>query len=97
MTTETIIKQAENFTAKRKDVPRYGPWGLIKGKSQTGYGSKVPSDYMILFDGDPANRWYRVYVAIYSNCGTCYVIRGGEKLIVRDGNLEEALEKAGDR
>lgn len=96
--TETpTVKYAEKFTAKRKDVKRYGPWGLIRGQSASGYGSKIPNDYMIHFDGDPAHRWYRVYTMIYSNSGTCYVIRGGERLIVREYELEEQLEKAGDR
>lgn len=78
------LAYAENFTVKRKDVPRIGPWGLIRGQSPSGYGSKIPSDYMIHFEGDPLNRWYRVYTMIYSNVGTNYVIRKGEKLIVRD-------------
>lgn len=95
--TETELKYAEKFTAKRKDIPRYGPWQLIRGQSASGYGSKIPNDYMIHFDGDPANRWYRVYTMIYSNSGTCYVIRKGEMLIVRGSDLEEQLEKAGAR
>lgn len=44
----------------------------------TGYGSKIPTIYMIRFE----SRWYRVYTAIFSNIGTNYVLIGGEKITV---------------
>lgn len=44
----------------------------------TGYGSKIPSRYMVKFD----NRWRRVYSVCYSNVSTEYVIIDGEKIIV---------------
>jgi len=48
----------------------------------TGYGSKIPTVYMVGFNG----RWYRVYVAIFSNAGTSYVLIDGEKVVVdREG------------
>ena len=45
----------------------------------TGYGSKIPTQYMIKTIDE---RWRRVYCAIYSNVGTCYVMHGKEKTIV---------------
>lgn len=94
---ETTVQYATGYTAKRNNMKRYGPLQLVPGQSASGYGGKIPTDYMIHFDGDPANRWYRVYTMIYSNSGTCYVKRKGEMLIVKGYELEEQLEKAGDR
>lgn len=44
----------------------------------TGYGSKLPSRYMIKWHG----RWYRVYSICHSNVSTEYVLIGGKKVIV---------------
>lgn len=76
-----VMTHAENFTLQRKPVPRYGPWQLIKGQSPTGYGSKIPTDWMLKFDGE--KRSYRVYAICFSNVATPYVIRGGQQLIIR--------------
>ena len=35
----------------------------------TGYGGKIPTRYMVKHEG----RWKRVYCAVYSNVGTCYI------------------------
>lgn len=35
----------------------------------TGYGSRIPTEYMIWVDG----RWRRVYCIIYSNSGTLFI------------------------
>lgn len=48
--------------------------------SATGYGSKIPTRYMIKFD----NRWRRVYCAIWSNVGTLYAFIDGEKITVQE-------------
>lgn len=45
----------------------------------TGYGSKLPTRYMVNFE----NRWYRVYSICYSNVSTEYVLIDGEKIIVQ--------------
>ena len=62
-----------------KDAPL---WWHLKGLSYTasGYGSKIPTPTMVLLPG--CNRWRRVYCMIYSNAGTCYVLRKGERVIV---------------
>ena len=44
----------------------------------TGYGSKIPTQYMISLNG----KMYRVYCAIFSNNGTCYIVRKGEKIVI---------------
>jgi len=37
--------------------------------TRTGYGSRIPTSWMVHKDG----RWRRVYCAIWSNIGTCYI------------------------
>ena len=48
-------------------------WWQERGLSftRTGYGPRIPTRYMVRLPGDP--RWRRVYCAIFSNSGTCYV------------------------
>lgn len=52
-------------------------------RSASGYGRKIPTQYMLKIAG----RWHRVYMMCYSNSGTAYVLKGGEELI-----LESATE-----
>jgi hypothetical protein len=56
-------------------------WWQQKGLSYTatGYGSKIPTRFMVRTIGQ---KWRRVYCAIFSNVGTCYVMHGKEKTIV---------------
>jgi hypothetical protein len=47
--------------------------------SRTGYGPKIGTSWEILLtDG----RWRRVYVMIWSNSGTAYIIVRGRNLVV---------------
>ena len=46
----------------------------------TGYGSKIPTSYMVRYN----NRWHRVYCAVYSNNGTCYIISKGKPVATVD-------------
>lgn len=57
-------------------------WWQARGLSYTasGYGSKIPTSRMVRVD----ERWYRVYCMIWSNAGTCYIIRKGDRVIVCD-------------
>ena len=48
------------------------------GRTVSGYGSKLPTPYMIRI----GSRWYRVYVACYSNAGSAYVTVAGERRLV---------------
>jgi len=65
---------------RRTSVPR-------GGQTATGYGSKIPTAYMLRYAG----RWYRVYVMQYSNSGTAYILVKGEQLIL-DIDTEHRLE-----
>ena len=60
-------------------------WWQTKGLTftATGYGSRIPTRYMVLFNG----KWRRVYARCYSNNSTLYIGKlstVGERLIVRD-------------
>ena len=46
--------------------------------SKTGYGDKIPTQYMVFID----NKWRRVYCRVYSNSGTCYVMINKERVII---------------
>ena len=57
-----------------KDTPRH--------YSATGYGRKIPTDYMLKLQSGRGQRWHRVYCMNYSNSGTLYVLKGGAELIL---------------
>ena len=42
------------------------PW---KGRTASGYGSAMPTEYMVRWN----NRWQRVKVICYANSGTAYI------------------------
>lgn len=46
-------------------------WWQERGLSYTatGYGGRIPTTYKVQVDG----RWRRVYCAVWSNAGTCYI------------------------
>lgn len=58
-------------------------WWQAQGLSYTasGYGKRIPSRYMVRFN----NRWHRVYVTIYSNIGTAYIVSKGVRIVVQRG------------
>lgn len=57
-------------------------WWMKRGLSytQTGYGSKIPTSKMVRLTGEKV--WRRVYVRIYSNVGTSYILVKGKQVIV---------------
>lgn len=64
-----------------------------KGRTVSGYGSKLPTARMIKLTN---GCWYRVYAICYSNCSSFYITIGngfGKRFI--DGYCEDAiLERA---
>ena len=46
--------------------------------SRTGYGDKIPTQYLVFI----AKKWRRVYCRQYSNIGTLYVLIKGERVII---------------
>lgn len=43
------------------------------GRTVTGYGSRIPTAYMVRWEG----KWRRVYVANFGNAGTAYIGKPG--------------------
>ena len=66
---------------RQTDQPTYG-------RTASGYGGKLPTRHMIRY----ADRWRRVYVMIYSNSGTAYVIVNGSVKVL-DTDTEYALQE----
>ena len=58
-------------------------WWQKRGLSYTasGYGRKIPTHRMVKLPND--RRWRRVYCCIFSNIGTCYVVKQGEWVVIR--------------
>ena len=55
------------------------PWQLMGLQyTATGYGSKIPTQYMVKFN----DKWRRVYCMIYSNNGTLYIGKRSDNLII---------------
>ena len=52
--------------------------GLMQ--TSTGYGKRIATATKINYNG----KWRRVYCAIYSNIGTCYIGKLEDNLIVRN-------------
>ena len=48
-------------------------------RSRIGYGSKIPSGYMVRYN----SRWQRVYSICYSNCSTEYILSKGSRILVQ--------------
>ena len=55
----------------------------------TGYGSKIPTQYMIKLSD---NITRRVYCYIFSNVGSIYVMIKGDKVYLNDYQIEENLK-----
>lgn len=69
LTIETEIKEDLLWWQKR---------GLMY--TSTGYGSKIPTRYKVKHN----NKWKRVYCAIYSNVGTCYILERNKPIATVD-------------
>lgn len=67
---------------KRDDCRPYG-------QAPSGYGRKIATCYLVRIGG--RGPWRRVYCCIFSNMGTCYVVKGGEWAIVRDYDRPEVV------
>jgi hypothetical protein len=67
---------------KDSHAPRYG-------MTVTGYGAKVPLAFRIRFSD---NRIRRVYVMVYGNSGSAYVIVNGITVFI-DSDIEHNLMK----
>ena len=55
-------------------------------RSVSGYGSKLPTHYMVKF----GKRNYRVYAICYSNAASFYILIGGQRYFMHDYDLDTA-------
>lgn len=83
----TYRADGQTDTLWTKEVPAKESllWWQEKGLSytSTGYGSRIPTPYMVFFNG----RWRRVYCRVYSNIGTLYIgklCQVGERITVQE-------------
>ena len=60
-------------------------------RSVTGYGAKLPTQYMVRI----GTRWHRVYCICYSNLGSLYVERKHEMYFLSAG-VENMIEDVRD-
>ena len=66
----TLCFDRDGPNVRRTDTPLFG--------TASGYGPKQPTGWQVRING----LWRRVYCAIYSNAGTCYVRHAGHEFIV---------------
>ena len=61
----------DTFWATQVEFKESPLWWQERGLSytSTGYGKRIPTRYMVKFNG----KWRRVYCRIYSNIGTLYI------------------------
>jgi hypothetical protein len=80
----SIIERIELSEVETRDQPLpHHTHGLQYTRS--GYGSKIPTATMVKHNG----RWRRIYVCIFSNIGTSYILQGKD-WIVCEGEPKEA-------
>lgn len=74
MNIQANVRLGRGRTFLYEDVPvKVNPMPHhIAGLSYTatGYGRKIPTDYMVNYLG----RWRRVYCCVFSNSGTLYIV-----------------------
>ena len=54
--------------------------------TQSGYGGKLPTSRMVRTEKGK-HRWYRIYVMIYSNSGSAYIVKKGQIYFLDDFDL----------
>jgi hypothetical protein len=82
------IQKIEDFKIKPLLWQKAG-----KQYTATGYGSKIPTEYMIKVSDDCCRRWHRVYCSIYSNSGVLYIIVKKQVRYIDDTELEMLRDK----
>lgn len=52
----------------------------VSGRTASGYGNRLPCGFLARVEN--GGRFYRVYCRIFSNIGTCYIVKNGKRYIV---------------
>jgi hypothetical protein len=76
MTTTTSIRYATELGKYRLFRRHCHP----HGQGQDGYGMKITTSIMLQFEDEKRPR--RVYCTCFSNAGSCWILRKGEKFYV---------------
>lgn len=76
------MKYLENF-----DVV-YWPTGRGTYANQSGYGNKIPTTRMVILRDDKKKIKRRVYAICWSNVASFYIIKDGERIFIRDSDLQ---------
>ena len=71
-----------SYKLYRRPVARRGFLGLLPGQSEDGYGRKITTDLVLVFNGEARQR--RVYATCFSNCASHWITHNGRKLWLRD-------------
>lgn len=83
--TYALIREARRDSTKPRNPYAYG------------YGPKVPTNISVRLTTDsPTARWRRVYMMVYANSGSPYVIVAGEDVFLSETDLGVALADAVD-
>lgn len=86
-----MVQYATAYRLLSAPVKRRGFLQLAAGQSPDGYGQKISTDYLLQFDGYN-QRKYRVYCVCFSNVASHYILKEGERLYLRDGEMQEARD-----
>lgn len=75
---KAYVRHGSAGTPMRDEKVAFDITEAPKNPSRTGYGSKIPTEYRVHYNG----RWRRVYAICFSNVATFYIPDGKDKLIV---------------
>ena len=84
-------KALGTFRVIYKPVPRRGPsWmPILPGQGADGYGSKITTDWVVVFNGDTRKIKHRVYATCYSNAASHWIMVEKQKYHLMDGDFPE--------
>jgi hypothetical protein len=85
MTAATAIAYADTLGSyklyRRPVARRGGVLGLLPGQGVDGYGRKITTDLVLVFDGETRER--RVYATCFSNAASHWITHNGRTLWLR--------------
>ena len=75
------------YEYKKADmITRLLPWQKLNlQQTASGYGSKLTTTKMLKI----GKRLHRIYCICYSNSGSCYIIKNGQRLFLHDYAIDE--------
>jgi hypothetical protein len=83
--TINYLDMATVRAARETDMPA--------SRTRTGYGSKLPTQWQVQLED---KRWRRVYLVIWSNSGTLYVLVAGKPQYIAGHEVHRIVGLAGN-